>query len=229
MSLPIILCAQAPSAGQLVQIHNVSTAERNAITDAEPGMLIYDTSDENIYIFTRTHGWIKYQTAPSVYVGSFIIEKEGALSIEDLPFKPSQITFVAHANIESFNIDSDNGLGDNSRNLQNSHGNMTGFARDDNGTITQQVIYSGAHGNSVNDISRYSSNTRCIGIRFGHQNGDDLGKITAGLASFDETGFTIKAEYTNGTLTDNNANPLVLIQPDDVQKESIVVMYTAYR
>ena len=106
---------------------------------------------------------------------------------------------------------------------------MTGFARDDSGTTTQQIIYVGGHGNSINDISRFSSDSYCIGIRYGHQNGDDLGKILAALASFDPNGFTVKAEYFKGTLTVNGTNPVNTVQPGDIENETLLVLYTAYR
>lgn len=227
--MPIFLLAQAPTATELVQIHNVTTAERAAITDVQPGMLIYDTETEIIYTFTASHGWIPYLSQPTVYMGSFIVSKDGAQSISGLPFQPSQISFTAHANIETLSIDADNGLGNNARGLQNSYGNMNGFARDDAGSITQGVMFSGGHGNSINDISRYASSDHCITVRYGHQNGDDLGKITASLTKFDPDGFTITALYSNGTLTENSNNPINRIQPDDVVNEQIVVFYTAYR
>ncbi len=226
---PLIVYSQAPSAGNLVKIHEATSAERNSITGAEEGMLIYDSDEETIYTYTATNGWHQLQVGPSVYVGTFIISSAGSQSITGLPFQPSQITFAAHANIETYNLDVDNNVGNNTRGLQNAFGNMTGFARDDNGSITQQFIYTGSNGNSINDISRYASNSNCIGIRYSHQNGDDLGKITASLSSFDEDGFTINATYTNGLLTDDNVNPILRIQPDDVLNESIVVIYTAYR
>ena len=144
----------------------------------------------------------------STYVGQFIITATGAQTISGLPFEPSSITFVAHANVETLNLDSDNGVGDNNTGLANSFGTMNGFARNDSGTTTQQVIYVGGSGNSINDISRYASSSNCIGIRYGNQNGNALGRTLASLSSFDTTGFTINVS----TKADN-----------------VVVLYTAYK
>ncbi|WP_275316291.1 hypothetical protein [Tenacibaculum bernardetii] len=157
-------------------------------------------------------------TGPVVHTGSFIIDASGNKIIVGLPFKASQITFVAHANIENLSIDNDNQVGNNDSGINNSYGSMNGFARFNEATlttpasITQEVIFVGGSGNSINDISRYSSNINCIGVRYGNQNGDSLGKITASLISFNVNGFTI-----NVTRTVNAVN------------ENLVVLYTAYR
>ena len=144
----------------------------------------------------------------STYVGQFIITATGAQTISGLPFEPSSITFVAHANVETLNLDSDNGVGDNNTGLANSFGTMNGFARNDSGTTTQQVIYVGGSGNSINDISRYASSSNCIGIRYGNQNGNALGRTLASLSSFDTTGFTINVS---------------------AKADNVVVLYTAYK
>jgi len=166
---------------------------------------------------------------PTVYNGFFIISSSGNQVISGIPFQPSQVTFVAHANVENLNIDSDNGTGNNDRGIDNSFGTMKGFVRDDSGTITQQVIYVGGHGNSINDISRYASSSNCIGVRYGDQNGADLGKITASFGTFTASGFTLNVTYVNGTITVNNGNSLVDVQPTDVLNEGLVVLFTAYK
>lgn len=97
---------------------------------------------------------------------------------------------------------------DNNTGIENSFGYMTGFAQNYNGTIAQQVICGGGSGNSINDISRYAANNRCVGVRYGNQNGVKLGLTTASITSFDDDGFTLNVN--------NN---------DDAR----VVIYTAYR
>ena len=146
------------------------------------------------------------------YTTAFIINASGAKIITGIPFQPSQITFVAHANIESLNIDADNGVGDNNSGINNSYGSMNGFVRNDGATNTQQVIYVGGSGNSINDISRYASSTNCIGVRYGNQNGNSLGRITASLTTFDANGFTLNVNRTAGAQTEN-----------------LVVLFTAYK
>jgi hypothetical protein len=151
------------------------------------------------------------------------------ITVSDIPFAPSQVTFSAAANVESRDIDSDNGVGNNDRGIDNSFGSMKGFARDDDGTITQQVMYSGGHGNSINDNSRYASSSNCIGIRYADQNGSSLGKIEGAFTSFTADGFTITVNYTDGVITENSTNVLVDVQPDDVNNEALLVLYTAYK
>ncbi len=79
-------------------------------------------------------------------------------SVNTLPFQPSQITFIAHANIESFKINSNNDIGNNTATLANSFGTMNGHARNDNGTTNQAIIYIRESCTSINNISRYFSN-----------------------------------------------------------------------
>ncbi|CAM1371507.1 conserved exported hypothetical protein [Tenacibaculum litopenaei] len=212
----------------LVSLPRATTTELNAITTPQLGSLAYDTDKNRVVQYTNA-GWSDFLTARNVYVGAFTINAAGNQDITGLPFQPSQITFVAHANVESLNINSDNGTGNNDRGIPNSFGTMNGFARDDSGTIVQQVIYVGGHGNSINDITRYASSSNCIGLRYGDQNGNSLGRITASLSSFNTDGFTVNVTYTNGTVTANNGNPIVDVQPDDVLGEGIVVLFTAYR
>jgi len=230
LSIPFLVNAQAPNANLLVNIHVTTTAEKNSITNVAEGSLIYDKDQEALNVYNDLLGWQKLEIGPTVYTGSFIINAAGALNISGLPFKPSQVTFSAHANVDGYNLDSDNGVGNNATNIHNSHGSMNGFAREgNNGAVEQQVIYSGGSGNSINDISLFASDANCIGIRYGNQNGDDLGKILASFSTFTADGFDLNVSYTNGTITNNTANPLTVTSPTDVLAESVVVIYTAYR
>lgn len=185
------------------------------------------SSDSDNQIIAGTDGGS--YLGPTVYNGFFTISSAGNVVVTGVPFQPSEVTFVAHANVESLNLDSDNGTGNNDRGIDNSFGTMNGFVRDDSGTITQQVIYVGGHGNSINDISRYASSSNCIGVRYGDQNGADLGKIIASFGAFTADGFTLNVTYTNGTITVNNGNALVDVQPTDILNEGLVVLFTAYK
>lgn len=143
----------------------------------------------------------KVITGPRFYVGKFQITAAGTVTVTGLPFKPTSITFTAYANIQTDSIDSDNGTGDNTNTFVNSFNFMRGFARDDVGTITQQVICGGGNGTSINDISRYASPNHSIGIRYGNQNGDKLGITSATVTAFTTTGFTMNVDsFTDGLL-----------------------------
>lgn len=222
--------AQTTDPAYLVNVQKASQLEIDAYdpADLEIGMLVYNTDENRIFEYTN-NGFLELLTEKNIYTGWFIISGEGVVTVSDIPFTPSQVTFSAAANVESRDIDSDNGVGNNDRGIDNSFGSMKGFARDDDGTITQQVMYSGGHGNSINDNSRYASSSNCIGIRYGDQNGSSLGKIEGAFTSFTEDGFTITVNYTNGTITANSTNPLVDVQPDDVNNEALLVLYTAYK
>jgi hypothetical protein len=168
----------------------------NSTVSADSGNLLESGSDSGAYIGSTT------------YVGKFIINNTGVQVISGLPFEPSAIKFSAHANVETYNIDSDNGTSNNDASFQNSFGSMEGYASNYGGAIDQQVIYVGGHGNSINDISRYASSSQSIGVRYGSQNGDRLGLTAAAVTSFNSDGFTI-------TISDRT--------------ENIVVIYEAYR
>lgn len=227
-----IMISQTTDANLLVTIHTATQTEIDSYnsTKLSEGMLIYNLDDGQLYRYTgATNGWQAGFSEPQVYTGFFIISNEGLVTVTGIPFEPSQVTFVANANVESTDIDSDNGTGNNDRGIDNSFGTMNGFARNIDGNLIQQVIFGGSHGNSINDVSRYSSSSNCIGIRYGDQNGNSLGKIEGAFTAFTTDGFSINVNYTDGVIEVNNGDPLVDVQPEDVNNESIIVLYTAYK
>ncbi|MDT0606170.1 hypothetical protein [Croceitalea rosinachiae] len=181
--------------GSVFGLPYASLSEITAITDAQQGSLAYASDTNKVYKFDGT-SWeeIANNNNPNVYMGTFIISATGTQTISGLPFQPTQISFVANANVETLNLNSDNGTRNNESGLPNSFGTTNGFARNDSGSIVQQTIFIGASGNSINDISRYASSSHCIGIRYGNQNGDLLGLTTATLTSFNVDGFTINVD-----------------------------------
>ena len=166
----------------------------------------------------------------NVYTGVFVIDRAAqnvplndnfTISISGIPFQPSQVTFVAHANVDS--IDSEGDSADNENNIVNSFGTMNGFANASTDPIVQQVIYVGGSGASINSIGWFSSSTDCIGVRYGNQNGVNLGIIKGALNSFTTVGFNIDVTYNTG---DSNAAGYSLPL---FQAEKLVVLYTAYK
>jgi len=183
------------NSGSVFGLPFATLAEISAITDAQEGSLAYASDTDKVYKFNGT-AWeeIANSNDPNVFIGVFTVNTTGSQTIGGLPFQPSQINFVGHANVETLNLNSDNGTRNNESGLPNSHGTTNGFARNDGGSIVQQSIFVGASGNSVNDISRYASSSHCIGVRYGNQNGDLLGLTTASLTSFNVDGFTINVD-----------------------------------
>lgn len=166
-----------------------------AVTPTLEGALAYATDENQIYIYDgSTWNPLVPPDTPTVYSGVMLVSGTGNITVSGLPFEPSNITFVAHANIETLDINSDNGVGNNDRGIANSYGSGNGFARNDSGTIVQQCIYVGGHGNSINDISRFSSSSHCIAIRYGSQNGDNLGITSIVLSAFTADGFTVNVD-----------------------------------
>ncbi|MET1258450.1 hypothetical protein ABV409_03870 [Flagellimonas sp. DF-77] len=196
------LAAQIDS-GSVMGLPTGTLAEITAITGAAEGDLAYATDTNRIYVFDGTTWTEQYNQSSSAYFGQFIITGTGTITISGIPFQPSQISFVGHANVEVLNLNSDNAVGNNNSGLANSFGTANGFARDDAGSIVQQTIYLGGSGNSINDISRYASSSHCLGIRYGNQNGNLLGLTTMVLTSFTVDGFTLNV--------DNHADDVVVL------------------
>jgi hypothetical protein len=226
--------------GTLKTVRNTRvTSNSSAPTDPIEGDIWFDTASSATKIYDGTNFIIIAinNTSPSVYTGSFIITAPNGSNnilsstfdqtITNIPFLPSQITFVAHTNIEAFPTSGDNQDGNNSNTIQNTAGSMNGFVRNDGtASFLQQVIFIAAHGNSINDISRYASNQHCLGLRYTNQNGDNLGIINATLASFDTNntsfGFTLNVKYSRGDFSLGN-------NFTDIFDENLIVFYTAHR
>ncbi|WP_299683469.1 hypothetical protein [uncultured Tenacibaculum sp.] len=206
-----------------------TTAQITSIGSPVEATIAYST-DEKIFYYYDGINWVALRSEPNVYVGFFIINAPGGTTattfnqvITGLPFQPSQITFVAHANVESLSVNSAGSGGLNTATLQNAFGTANGFARNDGGgTITQATIYVGGSGSSINSISRYSSNSQCFGLRYGNQNAVNMGIISGSLSTFNTDGFTININYSLGTSGNTNRD-------NDILDESLVVLYTAYR
>lgn len=175
--------------------------------------LVYNTGAAGLsavgFYYWNGSQWTQLaDNSPKVYVGKAIISGTGTLSISGLPFQPSSVSFTAFANVESYTLNSDNGVGNNNTGIANAYGYMKGFARDASGSVDQQVIYGGGSGNSINDISRYASPSHCVGLRYSNQNGDSLGITSASLVGFKSDGFTLNV---------------------DSYADSVVIIYEAYK
>jgi hypothetical protein len=141
--------------------------------------LVYNTGTAGLstpgFYYWNSSEWIQLaDNSPKVYVGKAIITGTGTLVINGLPFKPSSISVTAFSNVESYALDSDNGVGNNNSGIANAYGYMKGYARDNSGLVDQQVIYGGGSGNSINDISRYASPSHCVGLRYFNSDGFTL-------------------------------------------------------
>lgn len=217
-----------------VLIPRLTTIQRNSIASPAKGLLVFNT-DLDLFEYNSgtpaTPNWVAINTnstvvsadsgniitsgsdsgaylGSTVYIGKFTITGTGNKTITGLPFQPSSIKFSAHANVEGYNVNSANGAGQNNNGYNNVFGTSIGYATNYGGSINQQVIFIGASGNSINDISKYASSSRAIGIRYSNQNGNSLGLTAASVTSFNTDGFTIN-------VTD--------------YKDHIVVIYEAYR
>lgn len=194
---------------QLVQ-DNTTGALNFSDSDGVQQQIELISTDANNAVTTGADGgvYLPNSAVSTVYMGYFIINATGNRTITGIPFRPSQVSFTAHANVETTGINADNQVANNDRGIANAFGTMEGFARNNGGGITQLAMYIGGSGNSINDISRYSSTSRCIGVRYSNQNGDNLGLTAASLTSFNADGFTLNV--TN-------------------RADNLLVLYKAYR
>jgi len=154
--------------------------------------------------------WLNLATnEKKVFVGKFIINSSTDFAITGLPFKPKRIDFKAFANVDTYDLNSDNGVGNNDNTRQNYFGFMTGYANQTGTSIEQQVIQGGASARLIKDHSRYSSGIRCIAFRYANGNGNQLRLTSATLESFNDDGFSIE-------MNSYGADP-------------VIVIYTAYK
>ena len=212
--------------GTIKKINKVTTDDTApALADSLTGDIWFDDSatptQTKIY---NGINWVIAGAGPRVYTGVFVIERDGndtfTEEIRGIPFQPSQVTFVAHANVDLKNTGA-NGVISSDNFIQNSFGTMNGFARASTGTLVQQVIYVGGSGTSINKIGWFSSSSHCIGVRYGNQNAENLGIIKGVLNSFTTDGFDIDVTYDITGLSNNNR--------DNLRAEKLVVLYTAYK
>ncbi len=213
-----MLDVEATDKGILVpRIALVAKNNNNPVTAPATSLLVYNTATSGtganavrpgFYYWDGTEWMRLVDDRPDVYVGKFIINSTGNVNITGLPFQPRSIKFEAYGNVSGdfggsaggYNVDSDNGTNNNNGGISNSFNYMTGYATN-YGVTEQQVICGGSHGNSINDISRYASDSECIGIRYGNQNGNLLGYLRGSLTSFNSGGFTLNiTDYETETI-----------------------------
>lgn len=133
------------------------------------------------------------------HIDSFEVTGTGQISVTGVGFTPSMIEFSGEVT-GGQNVDQAG-----STSTVDYAGSFTGQARDDG---HRQVSHSGGNGNSINEVSQYSSDTECIAIRYADSDGNAVGYLKADVVSWDDDGFTIDVS--------------------DFQ-QSEVVNYTAYR
>ncbi|MFS4466408.1 hypothetical protein [Maribacter sp. 2210JD10-5] len=97
------ICAQTPTAGDLVKIHSVSNAEMNAIVSPEEGSLIFNTDARTLYEFNGTD-WNKFIDAPSRTV--ILNASGGSLPTATNTFfnLPLDATDIQYINSNYFNV-----------------------------------------------------------------------------------------------------------------------------
>lgn len=198
------------TSGMLIpRVALTSTSDITTVTNPNGGALVCGTLVYNTGASTLTKEGFFYwngslwtqliNDSQNVYTGKAIISSSGVLNITGLPFQPKSITFTGYANVNAYDLNSDNGVGNNNTGIANSFGYMSGYARDYGG-ISQQVICGGGSGNSINDISRYASSSHCIGVRYANQNGNNLGVTSATLTSFNSNGFSLNVDSFASTI-----------------------------
>lgn len=194
--------------GLIQQLQPGTTTQINATTPLGEGSMVYNETTHRVMLYANGNWTEIGQAGPTTQFGTISVTGTGNISISGLPFTPSSVVFTAYANVDTVNLDADNGVGNNNSGINNSFGSMHGFAQKNGAGIQQQVIYNGGSGNSINDISRYASSSHCIGLRYSNQNGNSLGLTTATATSFTSTGFILNV---------------------DSHADNVVIVYQAFR
>jgi hypothetical protein len=235
-ALAFISIANAQEVRVIDNKGTIKTINNNQVTTLPAGYVPFkgDVWFDTNFSPTQTkifdgNDWIIAGAGPRVYTGVFVIDRATTdtflISITGIPFQPSQVTFVAHANVDLIDTTvtgvNTGGLNPtlNENTIKSSFGTMNGFANAS--TDSQQVIYVGGSGSSINNIGWFSSPSHCIGVRYGNQDAVNLGIIKGALNSFTTVGFKIDVTYDITGLSNNNR--------DNLRAEKLVVLYTAYK
>lgn len=154
-------------------------------------------ANESVLFVNKIAGLAQAIPAVQIEMGTLVLNGTGDFSVTGLGFAPSRIKFENALGVEA--TDQEGGPSNTGDSEENFSGFMAGFAKNDNGTTTQQVMASGVSGNSVNSIRVFSSSAKCIGVSYGGQNGTtEVGEIQASLKSWDSDGFTVNVDtYLN--------------------------------
>ncbi|WP_035759006.1 hypothetical protein [Flavobacterium tegetincola] len=186
----------------LPRVNLLSETDDVTVTNPEGGALVVSTlvynlgtaglSPAGFYYWEGTKWSQLMNNNPNTFSGEFIISATGNVSITGIPFKPSRVTFTAYPNVETDNSSTNPDPNDITE--DNSFGFMNGYALSFSGSVTQQVIYGGGSGNSINGVSNYSSDSHCIGLRYSNRDGVAFGITSAAFTSFDADGFSINVD-----------------------------------
>lgn len=201
--------------------------------------MVYNTgtnpafSEAGYYYWTGSL-WDKMATKSqsNFYMGTMTITAAGVQTVTGVGFRPSTVEFVAVNRVKAANEGAGRSGDNNSNDIRMAGGYTTGYARNNGGTVNQQVISYGFSGSSLNNIGTYASSSHCLAAYFVDNNGTAIrdngtpsggtnaqnGLIRAAFQNFDADGFRINV--------DRFLSPAVGA-PD--RTNAIVVIYKAYR
>ncbi|MDP5101450.1 MAG: hypothetical protein NWQ09_08990 [Nonlabens sp.] len=222
----------------LTVVAPITNPNGGAVVD---GTMIWNTGTGGVtpagYYYWQNSRWnlVGSDNQPQVYFGKFILTAGGPVTVSGVPFTPRAVEFTAINRVQSFNAGYYTSPAGNSNDVRIAGGTSIGYAQNNGGTISQQVISHGYNGTSINNIGTYASDTHCLAALFVNQDGrlirDDgnnignaaqtsqEGLIRASLTSFNSTGFVLNVDRflagaVTGTIDRTNR---------------IVVTYKAYR
>lgn len=121
--------------------------------------------------------------------GTILVNSSGDISVTGLGFAPNKVKFESTAPVDA--TDTEGAPTANANTEDNFSGIMVGFAKNTSGGTVQQVTSSGAPGNNTNAIRHFASSSKCIGISYADQDGNEIAQIDGTLSSWDSDGFTV--------------------------------------
>lgn len=199
------------------------------------GTMVWNTGTGGLsqagFYFWQNSQWnlISSSNQKQVQFGRFVVNSSGNVSVTGLGFTPSSVEFVGINRIQGINEGAYRSSDNNSNDIRMASGMTVGYAQNNGGAISQQVIANGSSGSSINNIGTYSSSSHCVAAFFVNNNGEPIhdngtatsgadsqgGLVRASLQSFDSDGFTLNFDR--------------FLAGIGLRSNEIVIIYKAYR
>lgn len=117
-------------------------------------------------------------------------------TFHNIGFRPEFIRFDAHPAVDAMDVDKPSDS--TGSHVSNFTGPMTGYGvRQPDGTVNNFSMNPGISGDSVNQVSLYSSSQYSVGIRYAGRDGGLLGRTLAYVSDITENGFELTVDQVD--------------------------------
>lgn len=141
-----------------------------------------------------------YFNSPRFYANWFTLSGTAPFTqTVSVDLHPEIVLFYAAPSVSGMNVNDDAGTGGST--MLNYSGSSFGMATlQPGGSISNGCVHSGGSGNSINEVSRYSSNSYSIGVRYADMDGVALGYNEAYVSSVSDGSMEITADTHDNDL-----------------------------